>query len=66
MDEIIKEFVFWGIWLVIPLIIDFVIGIVAAIIVSFDYFTKTDDRKLSFYPYVTILIPVMSMCKIYS
>ena len=40
MDEIIKEFVFWGIWLVIPLIIDFVIGIVAAIIVSFDYFTK--------------------------
>ena len=58
MDEIIKEFVFWGIWLVIPLIIDFVIGIVAAIIVSFDYFTKTDDRKLSFYPYVTILIPV--------
>ena len=50
MDEIIKEFVFWGIWLVIPLIIDFVIGIVAAIIVSFDYFTKTDDRKLSFYP----------------
>ena len=27
-------------------------------LVSFDYFTKNDDRKLSFYPYLTILIPV--------
>lgn len=48
---------FWGIWLLIPIIVDIASGIVSAIIVYSAYFKKT-KLEIDFLPHVTILIPV--------
>lgn len=56
-EELIREFVFWGIWLVIPLLIDVLSGLVGAFVVLGQYYRKV-NVKLDYYPYVNILIPV--------
>lgn len=56
-DTIMHEVLFWGVWLIIPLLVDFFAGFGSAIVVLFSYFTKK-ETKLEFYPYVTILVPV--------
>jgi poly-beta-1,6-N-acetyl-D-glucosamine synthase len=52
-----REFMFWGIWLVIPLLIDVMAGIIGAIIVFGQYF-KRKPEGLEYMPFVNILIPV--------
>lgn len=54
---IIREFTFWGIWLVIPLIIDVISGMIGAFVVLNQYFKKK-NIDLDYLPNVNILIPV--------
>lgn len=51
------EFIFWAVWLVIPLIIDIITGIGSAIVVLLSYFQKRNE-ELDYFPQVSILIPV--------
>lgn len=48
---------FWGIWLLIPILVDITSGIGSAIIVYAQYFKKP-KAEIDFLPHVTILIPV--------
>jgi putative glycosyltransferase TIGR03111 len=56
-EGLIREFAFWGIWLVIPLLVDIITGIASGIIVLNGYFKK-NEIEVDFLPHVTILIPV--------
>ena len=56
-EALIREFMFWGIWLLIPLIVDIASGMGSAIIVYIQYLKKT-KCEVDFLPHVTILIPV--------
>lgn len=56
-DQFIREFTFWGIWLVIPLLVDIVTGVIGGIMVFLGY-VKKKARKIDYYPYFTILVPV--------
>lgn len=53
-----KEFLFWGVWLIIPLLVDFFSAVVAAVVVGTSYFKKEKEKKIGFYPHVTLLVPV--------
>jgi poly-beta-1,6-N-acetyl-D-glucosamine synthase len=55
--ELLREFTFWGIWLVIPLIIDIAIGVISSFAVFTGYFRKV-KAQLDYLPTVTILVPV--------
>lgn len=56
-EQIIREFTFWGIWLIIPLLVDIVTGISGSIMVLWGYM-KRKAKKIEYCPYFTILIPV--------
>lgn len=56
-EELIREFMFWGIWLVIPLLVDIISGIISGASVLLDYFKKK-EAELHYLPHITILIPV--------
>lgn len=55
--DLIRELIFWGVWLIIPLLVDIVTGFISGLMVFISYFKK-DDGEIDFYPFVTILIPV--------
>ncbi len=55
--EIVREFLFWGIWLVIPLMVDILTGLSSGYVV-FRRFFKRSTVELDFYPHVTILVPI--------
>ncbi|MEH7461372.1 TIGR03111 family XrtG-associated glycosyltransferase [Bacillus thuringiensis] len=57
IDVLLHEFFFWTVWLIIPLLIDLFTGFGSAIVVWRAYFRKK-ETELTFFPYVTILIPV--------
>lgn len=56
-QELLRPFLFWGIWLVIPLLVDIMTGLRAGFIVLIEYFKKR-KTEIDFYPHVTILVPV--------
>ena len=56
-ERLIREFLFWGIWLLIPLVVDIASGIGSAVIAYTQYFKKS-KTQIDFLPHVTILIPV--------
>jgi putative glycosyltransferase (exosortase G-associated) len=55
--ELIRLFVFWGIWLVIPLLVDVLIGVFSGLIVVISYLRRK-KTTLEYYPYITILVPI--------
>ena len=57
-----RELFFWGIWLVIPLIIDILTGLASGIIVLIGYLKK-NSQDMEFYPHVTMLVPVYNSQK---
>ncbi len=61
-QELFREFIFWGIWLIIPLCIDIISGIIGCIFVIKSHFTK-DSIEIEFLPNVTIMIPVYHSAK---
>lgn len=60
--QLLREFIFWGIWLVIPLIIDIASGFLSAVSVLIGY-KKKKSVYMDFLPMVTILIPVYNSGK---
>jgi poly-beta-1,6-N-acetyl-D-glucosamine synthase len=56
-ERILREFIFWGVWLIIPLISEILIGIISTAIVLIKYFNKTQN-EMSYPAQVTVLIPV--------
>lgn len=60
--RLLREFIFWGIWLVIPLIVDITSGFFSAVSVLIGY-KKRKEEYIEFLPYVTILIPVYNSSK---
>lgn len=56
-SQLIRQFIFWGIWLVIPLIIDIVNGIISSIIIVVKYL-KRKNVGITFLPQVTVLVPI--------
>ena len=56
-ERILREFIFWGVWLIIPLISEILIGIMSTVIVLVKNLSKSQN-EMSFPAYVTILIPV--------
>ncbi|MEG0297399.1 MAG: putative glycosyltransferase, exosortase G system-associated [Clostridium sp.] len=59
MNDIWQEIIFWGMWLIIPLMIDIIFGLVAVSIVLIKYISnRKKEKKLDFYPHITIIIPV--------
>lgn len=57
MDSFLQEVFFWTVWLIIPLLVDFLTGFASAIVVLHAYLKKK-EVELTFFPYVTILVPV--------
>ena len=57
VNEIFKYLAFWGFWLIIPVGYEFLKAIISAIIVFFKYDGYIKE-ELSYFPVVTILIPV--------
>lgn len=51
------EVMFWGIWLVIPLMVDILAGLYSGYVALRGYF-KRDTAEIDFYPHVTILVPI--------
>lgn len=60
--EITGLIIFWGIWIVIPLLIDVLIGVVSAMVVLVSYLRKK-KTTLDFLPHITILVPVYKSSK---
>ena len=56
---IVKELLFWGVWILIPLVWEIAVGFFSAVAVLVKYFSKKDN-KADFRAYVTILIPVFN------
>lgn len=53
-----QEFIFWGIWLLIPLLVDIISGVAAIFIALIEHFKKRKEKVLEYYPHVTLLVPV--------
>ncbi|MGL4772356.1 MAG: glycosyltransferase, partial [Clostridium sp.] len=58
MDRVWEEFIFWGVWLIIPLMIDIFSGLFSATVLLFRWFRRDKQRVLDFFPKVTVIIPV--------
>lgn len=56
-SRLFQQFVYWGVWLIIPLLWEIFIGIASAVVVFFNSFKKR-GAEFDYYPRVTILIPV--------
>lgn len=56
-NKLFQQLLFWGVWLVIPLICEIFAGIVSGIVVIVKYFLKKRPA-LDYYPDVSIIIPV--------
>ncbi|MBI6872050.1 TIGR03111 family XrtG-associated glycosyltransferase [Clostridium aciditolerans] len=56
-NNLIREFVFWGIWLVIPLVVDIISGLISGFVVLVGYF-KRKKEDIEYLPHVTLLIPL--------
>lgn len=54
---LLSQFLFWGIWLLIPLIWDICLEAVGTVIVIFKYMKKK-EQDMVYYPEVSLLIPV--------
>jgi biofilm PGA synthesis N-glycosyltransferase PgaC len=55
-EKIFQQFIFWGIWLIIPLVWEIIAGFLSAIIVLVKYLKKK-EINIEFYPTVAVLIP---------
>jgi putative glycosyltransferase (exosortase G-associated) len=56
-QELIRQFIFWGIWLIIPLFVDIATGLASGLIVLTRYFRRNKE-EIDYLPYVTILVPI--------
>lgn len=56
-ERMFKELIFWGAWLIIPLITEIWVGLISVVIAVIRYIRKP-PKVLDFPPYVTILTPV--------
>lgn len=56
-ERILRDFIFWGVWLIIPLITEILIGLIGVVIVVIR-FIRMPHKILDFKPQVTVLIPV--------
>ncbi|MDP4092061.1 MAG: putative glycosyltransferase, exosortase G system-associated [Bacillota bacterium] len=54
-----QQFIFWSVWLVIPLIWEIITGIVSGIFTASGY-RKNKHIKLDFMPEVTVIVPVFN------
>lgn len=61
-NKLFQQFIFWGVWLVIPLMYELIIGIISALICVFSFYTKKNEKALIFYPNVSILVPIYNSC----
>jgi putative glycosyltransferase (exosortase G-associated) len=61
-SRILREFVFWGVWLIIPLIMEILVGIISVITVVLKS-SKNKPCEMGFMPRVTVLIPVYNSGK---
>lgn len=58
-DNFWGEVIFWGIWLVVPILVDIVAGIYAVTVVLIRYIKdRKKVKELYFYPYITLIVPV--------
>lgn len=56
-EKILREFIFWGVWLIIPLMLEIFIGIISTVIVLSKSLNKASALS-GFEPHVTVLVPV--------
>lgn len=64
MSSFIEEALFWGVWLIIPLLVDMISGIISGFVVMTKYIKdRKKTKELEFYPKVTIIIPVYNSIK---
>lgn len=56
-ERVLREFIFWGVWLIIPLSIEILAGLFSVVIVIRKFIRKS-HKNLNFEPTVTVLIPV--------
>jgi poly-beta-1,6-N-acetyl-D-glucosamine synthase len=56
-SRLFQQFLYWGVWLIIPFLWEIGSGILSAFLVILKYFKK-DKVKVDFYPTVSILVPV--------
>ena len=55
--DLIRLFAFWGIWLVIPLMLDVFTGIFSGLVIISVYLRR-HKVTMEFLPYITILVPI--------
>ena len=60
--ELLGQFIFWGIWLVIPLLVDIITGFISGFVVLAAYLRKKKPA-MDFLPHVTVLVPVFKSLK---
>lgn len=58
MNSFVEELIFWGTWLIIPLSVDILTGLLSSLIVLKSYIFKKKKSDMEFKPFVTILVPV--------
>ncbi|MGL5353115.1 MAG: TIGR03111 family XrtG-associated glycosyltransferase [Clostridium sp.] len=64
MSQFMQEALFWGVWLIIPLMIDIVSGLISGVYILIKYNRdKKNVKELEFFPTVTIIIPVYNSIK---
>lgn len=56
-DRFYQQFVYWGVWILIPFLWEILIGIISSIFVAAKWFKKK-EKDLDHFPVVTILVPV--------
>lgn len=57
-NSIYTRFVFWSVWLLIPLLWEILIGSISAIAIIIKYLSQLNKKELEYLPRVTILVPI--------
>lgn len=57
-SRIVRDLIFWGSWLLIPLLWEYAVGLISAVVLFIKRVMKQAAVQLPFYPLVSVLIPV--------
>lgn len=62
-EKLFQQFIYWGVWLIIPILWELLAGFISSVLVAFKHYLKKPEKAISFYPKVTILIPIYNSQK---
>ncbi|HHV98668.1 MAG TPA: putative glycosyltransferase, exosortase G system-associated [Clostridiaceae bacterium] len=63
IEVLFRQFVYWGVWLIIPILWELFMGFAGSLLVIIKYILRKPEKDIDFYPMVTVLIPVYNSQK---